>query len=79
MFSIWLQKCVVMILYKRMLAGLHWADMVMKIYWAVLGASYIVIQVVTFTDCKPVHLYWQLIPNPGKYSQEIIDHFLTIK
>jgi hypothetical protein len=68
---IWLQKCVVMILYKRMLAGLPWADKCMKLYWAILAATYVVIQVVTFTDCRPLHLYWQVVPNPGTCSQAL--------
>jgi hypothetical protein len=60
-----------MILYKRMLAGLPWADKVMNLYWAILAATYIVIQVVTFTDCRPIHLYWQVVPSAGTCSQAL--------
>ncbi|RFU24348.1 hypothetical protein B7463_g11990, partial [Scytalidium lignicola] len=68
---IWLQKCVVMCLYKRVLGVLPWAERVMKVYWLILGATYIVIQVVTFTDCRPLHLYWQVVPDPGTCSEAL--------
>ena len=55
-----------MVLYKRILFGLPWTDIVMNIYWAILAATYIVIQVVTFTDCRPLNLYWQVVPDPGR-------------
>jgi hypothetical protein len=54
-----------MILYKRMLFGLPWTEKVINIYWAILAATYVVIQVVTFTDCRPLYLYWQVVPNAG--------------
>lgn len=57
-----------MILYKRLLTGLSWTERVMNLYWAILAGTYVVIQVVTFTDCRPLHLYWQLVPNPGLSS-----------
>jgi hypothetical protein len=38
-------------------------------YLFVFAASYIVVQVVTFTECRPLHLYWQVNPDPGKCSQ----------
>jgi hypothetical protein len=65
--SLWLQKAVVMILYQRILSGFKYANIIMKVYWVILGASYIVIQVVTFTDCRPLKLYWQVVPDPGKF------------
>jgi len=55
-----------MILYQRILCGLHQTSVVVKIYWGILAASYVVIQVVTFTDCRPIYLYWQVLPDPGK-------------
>lgn len=41
------------------------------IYWAILAATYIVIQVVTFTDCRPLYLYWQVVPDPGTCSEAL--------
>ncbi|KAH8819439.1 hypothetical protein F5884DRAFT_848762 [Xylogone sp. PMI_703] len=68
---VWLQKCVVMVLYERVLGVLPWADRVMKLYWFILAATYVVIQVVTFTDCRPIYLYWQVVPDPGTCSEAL--------
>lgn len=52
-------------LFNRMLAGLPWAERVIKIVWVILGVSYIVAQISCFTDCRPFYLYWQVVPDPG--------------
>jgi hypothetical protein len=48
---------------------LPWEKITMLSYLFVFAASYVVVQVVTFTECRPLKLYWQVIPNPGKCSQ----------
>jgi hypothetical protein len=70
--SLWLQKSIVLLLYRRILFGLPWTDLVMNVYWGILAATYVVIQVVTFTDCRPLHLYWQVVPDPGKKPKHIL-------
>lgn len=54
-----------MILYQRILSVNKRTGIIINLYWGVLGATYIVIQVVTFTDCRPLRLYWQVMPDPG--------------
>jgi hypothetical protein len=54
--SIWLQKVVVMCLYRRLLFGIHWAEIAMKAYWVILAATYVVAQVFVFAECKPFSL-----------------------
>jgi len=61
----WLQKGVVMFLYKRMFHALPWMDRPMKIYWFILFATFVVAQVTLFTECHPFYLYWQVLPGPG--------------
>jgi hypothetical protein len=39
----------------------------MKFYWVILVVTYIVAQVVTFVECQPLYLYWQVVPDPGIY------------
>jgi hypothetical protein len=63
--SIWLQKCVIMCWYKKILFGIQWAEVAMKIVWGILAATYIVVQIVVFTDCRPLRLYWQVLPDAG--------------
>lgn len=60
-----------MVFYKRILFGLSWTGLVMNIYWGILAGTYVVIQVVTFTDCRPLHLYWQVVPDPGTCSEAL--------
>ncbi len=54
-----------MCLYRRLLFGVYWAEVTMKFYWGILAATYVVVQVVTFTECHPLYLYWQVLPDPG--------------
>jgi len=37
----------------------------MNYYWVFLGITYVVAQAVTFVECHPVYLYWQVVPDPG--------------
>ncbi|EPE33953.1 hypothetical protein GLAREA_06966 [Glarea lozoyensis ATCC 20868] len=68
---LWLQKAVIMILYQRLLAGFRYTNIIIRLYWVILGVSYLVIQIVTFTDCHPLKLYWQVVPDPGVCSQAV--------
>lgn len=38
-------------------------------FLAIFAASYVVVQVVTFSECQPLYLYWRVLPDPGKCSQ----------
>jgi hypothetical protein len=50
---------------QRVLQGLKSAHIV-RVYWTTLGVTFIVAFVVTFVECHPFRLYWQVVPNPGK-------------
>lgn len=62
--STWLQKCVVMCILQRILQGVK-SDLIVRLYWATLGVTFIGALAVTFVDCRPFRLYWQVVPNPG--------------
>ncbi|KPM43824.1 hypothetical protein AK830_g2811 [Neonectria ditissima] len=62
---LWLQKLVLMDVYRRLLMNLRYEHITIWSYLAVFAATYIATQVVTFTECKPFHLYWQVVPDPG--------------
>jgi hypothetical protein len=38
----------------------------MKAYWFVIPATLIPVQATCFSECHPVSLYWQVVPDPGK-------------
>lgn len=69
---IWIQKSVVLLLYRRMLEGLPQPRRIMNFYWGFLAITYVVVQAVTFVECHPFYLYWQVMPSPGKCQQALI-------
>ncbi|KAL3421209.1 hypothetical protein PVAG01_07654 [Phlyctema vagabunda] len=62
---IWLQKSVVMLLVQRVLDGPCWPETTIRIYWILLAVTFTVVQIMTFVECRPFHLYWQVVPDPG--------------
>ncbi|KAH6672397.1 hypothetical protein B0J14DRAFT_655281 [Halenospora varia] len=68
---LWVQKSVVLALYQRILSDVYHTKIIIKAYWAILAVTYVVIQVAVFTDCRPIHLYWQVVPDPGTCSQAL--------
>ena len=69
--SIWIQKAVVLLLYRRMLDGLPQPHHIMNFYWGFLVVTYVVAQSVTFVECHPFYLYWQVMPSPGTHSSSL--------
>lgn len=64
LFSIWLQKCVVMCVIQQLLKGLEMYG-ILKIYWSTMALTFIASFVVCLVECKPFQLYWQVVPDPG--------------
>ncbi|CZR70237.1 uncharacterized protein PAC_20138 [Phialocephala subalpina] len=69
---IWIQKAIVLLLYRRMLDGLPQPHHIMNFYWGFLASTYIVVQSVTFVECHPFYLYWQVMPPPGKCPKALV-------
>lgn len=63
--SLWLQKLVLLDLYRRLIRDLPFEKMLIRSYLLVFFASYVAAQVTTFSECSPVRLYWQIFPDPG--------------
>lgn len=66
--SLWIQKAVVLLFYRRIFSVLPAAARIIAIYWIVLCATYLAAQAACVLDCVPLRLYWQVVPNPGKSS-----------
>lgn len=62
-----------MCLYKRVLRSVHWANVAMRFYWAILAATYVAVQIATVVECRPIYLYWQVLPDPGMQFTRIQD------
>lgn len=43
----------------------------MSAYLAFFFATYVVVQVITFTECNPFDHYWIILPDPDVYHMDI--------
>lgn len=64
-FSLWLQKLVLLDTYRRLLRHLRWEKATMISYIGIFAATYVTVQIVTFTECDPFNHYWMVLPDPG--------------
>lgn len=64
-YSLWLQKLVLLDLYRRLIHDLPYEKWILASYLSVFFVTYTIVQVFTFSECKPFHLYWQVLPDPG--------------
>ncbi|KAI0975936.1 hypothetical protein F4678DRAFT_469705 [Xylaria arbuscula] len=63
---LWLQICILLIFYSRITRGVNWVAKIVKITWVLVAATFIAIILVTFLECRPISLYWQVTPDPGQ-------------
>ncbi|KAK4695472.1 hypothetical protein P7C71_g2286, partial [Lecanoromycetidae sp. Uapishka_2] len=61
---IWLQKLVLLAFYRGIIHNLPWEKITMRVYLAFFFGAYVVVQVITFTECNPFDHYWQVLPAP---------------
>lgn len=69
-------KCCLLLFYKRLTVNVERYTLVLKIIWIIMGVSYVAVQISTFSECKPFHLYWQVVPSPGGCEKAQIQLFL---
>ncbi|RDL31036.1 uncharacterized protein BP5553_09825 [Venustampulla echinocandica] len=67
----WLQKSVIMCVLHRLLRGLK-SDKLTRIYWAVLAVTFVVAFVMTFVECHPFKVYFQVVPDPGTCPRGVL-------
>ncbi|KAL9573141.1 hypothetical protein ACKAV7_002826 [Fusarium commune] len=66
---LWLQKLVLLDVYRRLLLNLRYQKTIMYSFLLVFFGTYVAVQVTTFSECVPFHLYWQVVPDPGTCSK----------
>ncbi|KAI1199826.1 hypothetical protein F5X97DRAFT_112615 [Nemania serpens] len=66
---LWLQDCLLLLLYSRIIYGVKWAALVVKTTWVTAAVTYVAVILVTFLECRPIYLYWQITPYPGHCLQ----------
>ncbi|KAH9990741.1 hypothetical protein F4779DRAFT_609893 [Xylariaceae sp. FL0662B] len=62
---LWLQICILLVFYSRITSGLRWARLMINATWVVVILTSAAVILATFLECRPVHRYWQIDPNPG--------------
>ncbi|GFF28960.1 hypothetical protein IFM61606_10264, partial [Aspergillus udagawae] len=66
---LWLQKLVLLDTYRRLHTHLRWEKVTMISYIGIFAATYVTVQIVTFTECDPFNHYWIVLPDPGTCCQ----------
>lgn len=82
----WLQICIVLLWYASLIQFIKWVDILIKICWTCLPLTYGIVILVTFLECQPLSLYWQIEPDPGQcveayrqlFSQCCLNIFLDL-
>ena len=64
--SLWIQKLVLLDVYRRLMANLHWEKVTNRAFLVVFFLTYVAVQVLNVAECRPVRLYWQVVPDPGR-------------
>ncbi|KAH6974363.1 hypothetical protein BKA56DRAFT_591237 [Ilyonectria sp. MPI-CAGE-AT-0026] len=70
---LWLQKLVLLDVYRRLLLGTWYEKHIMIVFLTVLSATWVVVTVVVFIECRPFRLYWQVVPDPGSCVEAQIE------
>ncbi|PYH91635.1 hypothetical protein BO71DRAFT_331762 [Aspergillus ellipticus CBS 707.79] len=59
---LWAQKAIVLFFVDRVLGVLPWLYTWIRVYWGLLFLSFAIVLAAVFTQCQPLHLYWQIVP-----------------
>ncbi|OAX79927.1 hypothetical protein ACJ72_05748 [Emergomyces africanus] len=73
---LWIQKTVILILYTRIQPALLWPNHILSASLALLAVTFVLVQVISFSECSPFHLYWQVEPTPGSCVKIILHSFV---
>ncbi|KAI3336495.1 hypothetical protein HD806DRAFT_473859 [Xylariaceae sp. AK1471] len=62
---IWLQVSLLLLLYSRITYGISWVSRAVNWTWAAVATTFVAVVLITFLECQPFSLYWQISPDPG--------------
>lgn len=63
--SLWMLKLCLLTFYTRFVGPLSWGKTVIRTLWWMILVTFVTILIVTLTECRPLHLAWDLAP-PGE-------------
>jgi hypothetical protein len=72
----WLQVSILLELYSSIVAHIRWAKIMIRACWVSLSLTFVAVVLVTFLECHPFRLYWQLSPPPGDCTDAFIQLLL---
>jgi hypothetical protein len=62
---LWMQISILLLFYSHITFIFSWVSHIVKLAWATVLITYVAVILVTFLECRPVTLYWQVVPDPG--------------
>ena len=71
----WLQTCLLLILYSRLMSHIQWISILIRVCWATIFTTYTTVMLITFLECHPFRLYWQVSPPPGNCVRAYVQLF----
>ncbi|KAH7142934.1 hypothetical protein B0J13DRAFT_444982 [Dactylonectria estremocensis] len=74
---LWIQKFVLLDVYRRLLLGLRYERHIMILFLTVLSVTWVAVIVIIFSECHPFHLYWQVVPDPGSCAKAQLELFVV--
>jgi hypothetical protein len=79
---IWLQISILLLFYSRITFAVSWVTWAVKFTWAAVVATFVAVVLITFLECRPISLYWQISPDPGycvhAYAQLLLQALTNI-
>ncbi|KAH7379948.1 hypothetical protein BKA64DRAFT_736545 [Cadophora sp. MPI-SDFR-AT-0126] len=74
---LWIQKTVLLMFYRHLVRDMPWGKPTMMAYGIIFAVTFVASIISTFVECRPFHLYWQVVPDPGNCSQAIIQLYVV--
>ncbi|KAG0128166.1 hypothetical protein HOY82DRAFT_39465 [Tuber indicum] len=68
---VWCMKVCVLGFYERLTARSKPYGLLIDITYVTLFLTYVAVVFVTFLECRPFPVYWQMIPDPGRCVQAV--------
>lgn len=74
--SCWLQICLLLLFYGGMMSSIPWVVRMIRLTWAATIGTFVAVVLATFLECRPIHLYWQVDPDPGNCIKGYVQLFI---
>jgi hypothetical protein len=66
---LWMMKVVILLWFEKVTGNIWPYNAAIRSMYVLLGLTFVGVIMVTFLECRPVHLYWQVFPDPGNCVQ----------